>query len=343
MNVPEDDLKKTVESKPTSTRLASSLLLLLLLATPAVYGSYRLFAPFLPAMTWALAFAVLAHPFHQRLTARVKNVNLSAAISVVLVASALIGLTAMVSERLARQAVQAAHMWDAGEIHRRLPFLDGLNLQGGVNEIFARLPDLIRSSAGALSQLPTSMFCLFFFLRDGEKSLEYLRSWLPLSAPEIEELGRRVNDILSATLFGKIAIAGIQGFLGLLMFLWLGLPAPILWALIMSVFALVPFVGTPIVWVPAACYFYLQGEIGKAIFMGLWGLLVVSSIDNVLYPFLVGARMQLHPLVTFIGVVGGLGWFGACGLILGPLILATTAGLLEVCRKRVSAFVEASE
>lgn len=306
----------------------------------ALYGCYRLVHPFLPAIAWALAFAVVGSPLHRFISKRIGNPHLSAGLSVTVVACILILPAWIASDLLVRQAATAVQFWIEHEPWKEIPFREHVNIQDALRQVSSRLPGFLKDSLNALTQLPISLFCLFFFFRDRELISDYMRSWLPLSKVEVDQLSDRISDILYATILGRILLAAIQGGLGGLMFWWLGLPTPLLWFLVMSVLALLPFLGAAIVWVPAAAYLVWSGSVVKGVVLAAWGALVVSTIDNVLYPFLVGPRMQLHPLVTFFGVLGGLGWFGASGIILGPVILATTAALLEVWRKRMQHLAE---
>lgn len=319
-----------------SNRRTASLLALGALAAVSLYSCYRLLSPFLGALAWALSFAVVGSPVHRFLAARVGRPNLTSAVSVAVVAVILIIPALVASDQLLRHAILAVNFWTDQEPLQRFPILNHVDLKGGLSELARQLPALVKVSVGALAQLPITMFCLFFFFRDREKIFAHASAWLPLSDEELGELTVRVSDILHATIFGRILLAVVQGALGGLMFLWLGLPTPLLWGLVMSFLALVPFVGASLVWVPASAFLFLSGSPIKALLLAGWGLLVVSTVDNLLYPFLVGSRMQLHPLATFLGVLGGIAWFGPSGLILGPVILATASALLEVCQKRVN-------
>ncbi len=92
---------------------------------------------------------------------------------------------------------------------------------------------------------------------------------------------------------------------------------------------MVPVLGTFVVWVPAAIFLALEGQWGSALLLAAWGLMVVSTVDNVLRPILVGNRLKLHTVLAFLSIVGGLLLFGAAGFILGPVILTVTMVLLE--------------
>src|SRR5215207_5997857 len=153
---------------------------------------------------------------------------------------------------------------------------------------------------------------------------ETLKHMSPLSAAEMDKLIDRVVDTVYATLYGTVAVAAVQGTLGGLIFWWLGLPAPLLWGLVMGLLAVVPVLGAFIVWVPTAIFLALDGDWGKAVTLTLWGGVVVGGIDNMLYPMLVGDRLRLHTIPAFIAVVGGLILFGPSGLLLGPSVVAIT-------------------
>lgn len=328
---------------PGASQKTASFALLAFLAGVALYGCYQLVTPFLTPLAWAVAFAVVGNPLHRFVEARVGNPHLAAALSVGVVSGILILPAVVASDQLLKQAMLGVDFWTQQDPLRRFPILNHLDFKGHLSELARQLPAFLKGSVGAMTQLPVAMFCLFFFFRDRRMIIEYANSWLPLSEEEVKELTTRISDILHATIFGRIMLASIQGALGGVMFLWLGLPTPLLWGLIMSFLALIPFVGASLVWAPAAAYLFFSGSVGKALVLAAWGLLVVSTVDNALYPFLVGARMQLHPLATFLGVLGGISWLGPSGLILGPVILATASALLEVCRRRVKSLVMESE
>jgi len=135
-------------------------------------------------------------------------------------------------------------------------------------------------------------------------------------------------------IFGTLVIAVVQGTLGGLMFWWLGLPTPVFWGAVMSLLAIVPVFGAFIVWGPAAVILAIDGEWISAIILAMWGGLVVATIDNLLFPMMVGNRLKLHTVVAFVGIVGGIIFLGATGLVLGPAIVAVTIALIEILRRR---------
>jgi predicted PurR-regulated permease PerM len=157
----------------------------------------------------------------------------------------------------------------------------------------------------------------------------------------MDQLCHRVSDTIFATVYGTLLVSAAQGLLGGLMFWWLGLPAPLLWGVVMALLAVVPVLGAFVIWVPAALFLALEGSWGKALILTIWGAGVVGTIDNLLRPILVGRRLNQHTVFAFISVVGGVILFGPAGLILGPVIIAITAELLEIWRERRETCVSA--
>ena len=202
----------------------------------------------------------------------------------------------------------------------------------------------LSATAGAIvkgSLVQALQFCLifyllFFLLRDRRAGLEALRSASPLTASEMNHLLLRVGDTIHATIYGTLAVSAIQGLLGGLMFWALGLPAPLLWGVVMALLAIVPVLGAFVVWVPAAIFLVLDGHPGKAMVLAVWGMLVVGTIDNLLRPILMGNRLKLHTVLLFISIIGGLVVFGSPGLILGPMVFTITLVLLELWPHRVA-------
>ncbi len=320
-----------------------------------LYVCYLLALPFLPALAWALALAVVALPIHRRIERLVKNTNLAAGLSVFLVAVVVVAPIAFAVRQITSEAVRSTqtvlqeiesgnwrvrleHYPQAASVVRRLE--EEANLRGAaeqaVNKIPALISDFLSGSIWLGAEFLITFFALFFFFRDRQEFLRGIRHLVPLSDEETDEIFKRVNDTLYATLYGVVAVAAAQGTLAGLMFWMLGLPAPVLWGLVMSVLALLPFLGTWLIWIPAAVYLALEGSWVKSFILLGWGLSAVALIDNFLYPIIVGNRLRLHTLIIFISLVGGVGLFGAAGIVLGPLTLALTVALLDIWRNRTA-------
>jgi predicted PurR-regulated permease PerM len=329
--------------------------LMALMAATAIgiYLCYLMALPFLPALTWALALAVLFMPIHRRLESTLKHPNLAASATILLIGSIVVVPAAFIGQRLFSEAVISVDTVrakvESGEWQR---ILDGyprvapvaqrierqIDLPGTISAIAAWLTTAVASFVtGSVIQaigLLLTFYLLFYFLRDRDAVLLETRALSPLSKADMDRMFCRVGDTIYATVYGTLAVAALQGTLSGLMFWWLGLPAPVLWGLVMGALAVVPVLGAFVVWVPAALLLALGGHWGKALILTVWGGVIVAGIDNVIYPILVGNRLKLHTIPAFMAIIGGLVVFGSSGLILGPVILTVTMLLFEIWRRR---------
>jgi predicted PurR-regulated permease PerM len=309
--------------------------------------------PFLPALTWALALGVIAYPLHYWLVRRTGWENLSAGLTVAVVAAALIVPGYFLTRQLALEttafARQAQEKVESGELEQslqRVPWLGGsldwlrehVDLQREVRNLSERivgsLQPLLSGSIAAALQFLTMLLVLFFVFRDRRTILGGMRALLPMSRAESDRLFKRVADAVHATIYSEFVVSLVQGVSGGLLFWALGLPAPVFWGLIMTVLGILPYLGAFLVWVPAAAVLALAGRYWEAAVLVAWGLLMAGPVNNVLYAWLAGRRLRLHPLPTFFAFVGGLAVFGLSGMVIGPVILAVTLALLEVWRQR---------
>jgi predicted PurR-regulated permease PerM len=302
--------------------------------------------PFLPALAWALALAVVARPLHAWIGARVRNANLAAAASLALIVLILVGPALLVIHALVTEAAHGVELLQTeaathpdSPLHSVLDWIDERvdierEVRRVVEPLTADLASLLTGSIWAVAQFLIMLLTLFYFLRDQPKLLRAVRSLVPLSRAEAEKVLARIGDTIHATIYGTLLVAMVQGALGGLMFWWLGLPAPLLWAVVMALLAVIPWLGSFVVWAPATAVLFLQGSWEKGVILIVWGLIVVGLSDNLLYPMLVGNRLRLHTLLVFFAIVGGLLLFGAAGVVLGPVVLALTVALLDVWERR---------
>ncbi len=331
-------------------------LVLMAVTLVGIYLCYRLAAPFFPALALALALAVLFAPLHRWLESKVKYPNLAAMICVLVAAVVVVVPAAFVAERILGEAVRGAEtiqtMVESGEWRRALEAQPRIAPVGHWIERQFDLPGMVNTAASWLTNTAASFvrgsvlqligivltfYLLFYFLRDRRAALGSLRSISPLSESDTNRLFDDVADTIHATVYGTLAVAIVQGTLGGLMFWWLGLPAPLLWGIVMGLLAVVPVLGAFVIWIPAAIFLVLEGSGGKALLLTLWGGIVVGGIDNLLYPMLVGRRLKIHTVLAFISIVGGLIVFGPSGLILGPVVFTVTRLLLEVWSRQNAA------
>jgi predicted PurR-regulated permease PerM len=349
LNTAEATTEENIIQQRGFTGRQLRLVVLTLITVFGLYLCYRLAVPFLPALTWALALAVLFAPVQRWFESKRLRPSLAAAACVTLIGVIVVVPVTFVSQQLVEQTAKGAELVEgkikSGEWRSaidRQPQLAYLaqrieqqfDLPGTVKSLASWLSAsagaLVRGSVFQLLGLVLTFYLLFFFLRDRNTALKWLRSHLPLFPNEVDKIFSRTTDTIVATIYGLLAVSSLQGLLGGLMFWWLGLSAPLLWGVVMAVLAVLPVFGAFVVWIPAALFLLTEGEWLKALILTLWGVLVIGTSDNLLRPILVGNRLKLHTVLAFMSVVGGLLLFGAAGLILGPVALTVTLVMLEI-------------
>ena len=199
-----------------------------------------------------------------------------------------------------------------------------------VSEFLASIPSI-------LLNFFVMIFVVYYLLKDGEVISRRIKNILPLKESHRQHVLDSFHKITYATFYGNIFVAIIQGVLGGIGFLVLGISSPVLWGIVMVLFALMPYFGTAVVWLPAALNLifigYLQNDNSatvRGIILIIYGVLVISSIDNFLRPKLIGIKAKVHPVLVLLGVLGGLNLFGFMGLILGPVILALLMTFVDI-------------
>jgi predicted PurR-regulated permease PerM len=176
------------------------------------------------------------------------------------------------------------------------------------------------------------IMCLttFYFLKDGKEIVRYIQERIPFIDSQREQIEKRVKDMIVAAIYGGIAVGIAQGTLGGLAFFVLGISSPVLWGSAMAIFSLVPVFGSFTIWGPASAILIISGSYAKGIGLFVFGVLVISSVDNILKPLIIGGRTRLHMLLIFFSVLGGIKFFGFIGFILGPIITVLCISLLEI-------------
>jgi predicted PurR-regulated permease PerM len=177
------------------------------------------------------------------------------------------------------------------------------------------------------------LFLLFFLLRDGRGMLKRLIGFIPMEPRPRGQLIAYLGDVTRAVVFGSVATALIQGALAGVGFALVGLPSPVVFAVLATIAAFLP-VGSALVLVPAVLYLIFQGHWGAGIFLAAWSA-GVGVIDNILRPFLTATQAEVSTLAVFVGAIGGASAFGILGLVIGPVLLGFISALLQFAEKGV--------
>jgi predicted PurR-regulated permease PerM len=199
--------------------------------------------------------------------------------------------------------------------------------------IYTEMTALAKGVAGILFDVVIVLFISFFLLIDGEKFLHEIKVFSPLEVTHHDRIILQLEKTVKATLKGSIIVALTQGLLGGIGFWIFNIPSAAFWGVCMVFSSVIPLVGTSIIWIPAALYLAFASSFWMALGLALWGALIISGADNVLRPLLLKGAANLHPLLTFLSVLGGLLYFGFLGFILGPVVLSFLMTLFDIYKK----------
>jgi len=325
--------------------------------------SYIVSLPLLRPLAWSALLSFFAYPLFRWLKERLFRGHfavLAAAMTTAAIVLLLVIPALFVGLSIAREGIRlygylADHflrlgasptaslesLLPEGMAERFAPFRDQLSFLGGTLRQAATwlASSLATASRGFLEnafrlgyQFIVIAVASFFLLKDGHLILQFVSDITPLSLEQREAFFERIRRMMAAMIYGVTLTAGLQALLGIAGWLFVGLPNPAIFGLLMFILAMIPFVGTPLIWGPAALYLALSGEVRNGIVLFIWGLAVVSTIDNLVRPIFISEGSKVHILIVFIGVVGGLAAWGFLGLFLGPLILTMFVFLLDTYR-----------
>lgn len=310
--------------------------------------------PFIPALTGVAVLGILTRRAHHWWLSKIRNSTAAAASAVLLVAISIVGPLVFAGQYLVRQAIAGVQMLQNGRgrqildaVLERFPQIGrafesssefitaGEALQKTAGFVATHLGGVLSNSLAAISQIVVMLFLLFFFYRDEQSIVRFFQQLLPLTESETRFLMNRLGDTVRATVLGRLVVATIQGLVATLVFSALGVHAALILGLLTTLCALIPPFGPYLVWLPVAIWLVMTGHWIKMAILIATGTLIISTLDNFLYPVLVGAHLRQHTVAVFLSLIGGIWAFGLSGLFLGPLIFSTAEALLLIWRIRL--------
>jgi predicted PurR-regulated permease PerM len=323
------------------------------------YLVFRVFYPFFTPLGWAAVFAVIFHSLHERLGKKwgrtTSAVAVTAGVTLILIVPVLLLAGLFVREGIAAaRSIQTAvgtgeygwfgRAWDwitahvaAEGMRVDLPALIREGASRAGQYMAEGLGTVIRNIVVFLFELFVTLFALFYFLRDSDAIVNRFRNALPFEDAARDRMLAEARELIFASVTTSLVIAAVQGLICGGAFAIVGLGSAIFWGVVMGFLSLLPVVGAWPVWVPAVIYLFSTGRPGRAItLIALCGALG-GIIDNILRPMLLGGRASLNGLLVFISVLGGIGLFGVLGVVLGPIVVATAVGILDVYSGRHAA------
>lgn len=324
-----------------------------------VYLCLRILSPFLNILAWSSILAITFHPLPAYLTRKTGYRTLSAAIAsgliviafvipLLFVAGVAINESLAVAQTLQQTFTDEGGVDTTTSLGQAYAWLNGrLGFEAEelvtwarqhTNEIGAVVArytvDIAASVTGAAVSFIFIIFAMFLLFRDGDRMLAKIPDLLPFERARSEALLLHIRDAIHGGVYGVVVIALIQGVLCGGMFWALGIPSAALWGMVTVLTSVLPLVGAAAVWVPGTIYLAISDEWTRAIVLLAWGTLVISGVDNFLRPRLVGGRVGLNELVMFFALLGGLQAFGVLGIVLGPVLFAIVASIVDVLTDR---------
>ncbi|HET7233698.1 MAG TPA: AI-2E family transporter [Longimicrobium sp.] len=309
----------------------------LLLACAAAF--VLVLVPYLPGLLGAGVFYVMAAPVHRRLARVVPPRVSAAALSLLLLVLILVPGGWLV----ATAVNEASQAFDAFRNSGALARLAAMRLGGGnlgeqlsgvgaqvVSRLSGQAVSLFGSATRATLNLCVALLGLYYLLVAGDGLGRRIRRLVPVPDAIFETLRARFVSVTEAMLLGTFLTAALQGALVGAAFVIAGLPAAVFWGTVTACAAVLPVMGSALVWLPAAGYLAAQGRYGAAAFMVVSGAVVVSNLDNLVWLAVYRRVSGIHPMVTLVGALAGMRVFGILGVLFGPLALSYFFELLDI-------------
>ena len=310
-----------------------------------------LIEPFFGAIVWGVVVAVLFHPVFLRIHGLMpKRANSAALLTLLAVILLVIVPAIMLGRALVDEATDLYARLRSGDIdiegilsalEASLPsWMQAQITAWGYGDIETIRPRIEEAVAGSLEfvvsqaisvgqgafrfmlALGVMLYLTFFLLRDGSELGQKIEDVIPLSSARRQLLADKFFVVIRATIKGSFVVALLQGAIGGLIFWALGIQGALLWAVLMGILSLIPAIGTGFVWVPVAAYLIVTGSIWQGVVLIVAGVFVISMIDNLVRPILVGRDTRMPDYVVLISTLGGLQMFGFNGIVIGPLLAA---------------------
>lgn len=316
-----------------------------------IYLTYLIFEPFLAPLAWAAVLAVFFYPAYKWLARRWGPTGGAAGatlgVTLILIVPMLLVMAAFV-----RQGIEAAHAVQAGvanghfsrvndwwmSLQEKFPDATPMDLstllqkyaEQAVGYLAGQLGTVLKHTAVFLFHLGVAILAMFYLFRDGDSIVRRLHDVLPFEQAQNERMLGDGRDLVYASITSSAVAAAAHGVLGGAAFALTGIHSPLFWGVMMGFFSLVPVVGSAMIWVPAAITLMVSGHLGHGIFLAIICGVIVGLMDNIVRPWLISGRAEMGGLLIFISVLGGIAVFGLLGVILGPIIVATGASLLDL-------------
>jgi predicted PurR-regulated permease PerM len=344
--------------RPAVATVRFYFLAMLFLLAVLGYLTYKIISPFLIVIAWAVVFSIIFYPLYVFITKFVKIKSVASVVTILVILIMIAGPFTYVAVMLVDEIqivsakINENRLGSLQEIVEKvgsLPLVQKIgtfigteaaskeeiteNLKKIAKGLLGEFPSRITNVISAVFDFVLVLFTTFFLLKDGPGFLSRAKDFMPFSAVQKERLARQIKDLIVSTVYGGVAVSIIQGILGGLAFSVIGMESPILWGVAMSIASFVPLLGTFLIWGPTSAYLVIQGYHVQGIGLFLYGIFVISTVDNILKPLIIGSRTKMPTIIILFSVLGGIKFFGMIGLIMGPLITAVFVSVFDIISK----------
>jgi predicted PurR-regulated permease PerM len=323
------------------------------------YLTFEVFSPFFSAIGWAIVLGIVFYPFYLFLIKLIKSERISSILTILVIIviifaplsylSVLIGSEVkivinylqtkgpeLIKEALSVKIVQ----WGLSQMNIDINAKDFSlspsildNISNAGSSIMSNLTTGLKSVIGAFVNFVFVIISLYFFFIEGAHFISRIRDDLPFSEWHKDILAGKIKDMVISTIYGGVVVSILQGCIGAATLYFLGVDAPVLWGMTMSIMSFVPMIGTFAVWGPISLYLlFIEHDIIRGIILIAVSVIIISSIDNILKPRIISGRTNMPMVFVFFSVLGGMKFFGLIGMIMGPLVLVLFLSVFEIFR-----------
>ncbi len=326
--------------------------------------------PFLPVVVISSVVVVAFYPIHKFFTAKIKNKNFSSALSTFIVLSIVLLPITFFVFYLSQQAVNTYEFLESkiNEIDFKLlpsmlsstfigKFVDDISLvfpiktQDIVSLISSSAQNfsqyLVNKTTGIAKQLSIVLFqlfmfvlSLFFLFRDGNYFVNQMKSLLPMAKRYREEMFEKLSKMSKGILYGVFGASIIQGFLGGIGFAIASIENAVFWGTVIGIFSIIPYIGSTVIWIPAAIILFFNGHAVAGVFLIIWCSVLVGTVDNFIKPIIIGEKAHIHPLLTFLSIIGGFFVMGLSGLVIAPYVLSLALTFVHIYKLEYKELLE---
>lgn len=317
-----------------------------------LYHFIKIISPFFTAIFLALTFSILYYPLNIYLRKYFSN-NISSAVSTISIFLTLILPLVLFGWLLFKETRNIypktiSYLNENSNINLTIKFPDflpinELDLKDIALKNISEIQDKILKSGSKILKniffiivdIFVMLITLFFIFRDGDKFLKWLIEILPMNNEHIYKILNQFYLTIIAIVKGMVLTAIIQGITAGLGYYIAGCPSPVLFGMLTTISAAIPFLGTSTIWIPLGIFMFIFNNHFSGIFIILWGALVVGLIDNILRPILIGRHAKLPIFALFIGIFGGLRVYGPIGLFIGPILVSMAITFIEIYKENL--------